>query len=573
MAFDGGFTSNIAKELQCIIDCHIDKLYQPSADELVFLLRKKGFVKKLIISARQGSARVHFTECSTENPAQPPMFCMLCRKHYSSARIISVEQKGFERIIEFTFSTTDELGDVVNPKIICELIGNKSNIVLVNNEGRIIDVLRRSDILKEGRMLQPGAVYCYPEPQDKLNILNTDINEIVNLISKTAETSVSSAILSSIGGISPLIAREFAFSLGSDTELKVTDSDLSNLTSQLEALKNAFTNGKPYLLLDADNTPVDFSFLPINQYGDRYTLKEYPSFSELLDAFYSDRENAFRLKKLSGDILKLTTNLIQRASKRMEGRKLQLKDCENRETLRKYGELIKANIYLISSGDNEVSVTDFYDENLSAITIPLDPALNPAQNATKYFKDYKKSCTAVATLGSLIEKDVAEIDYLESVLDSISRASSSAEIAEITSELTAEGYIRANSKVKPKKPALKFEEYESKEGYKIAVGKNNLQNDLLTTRLASKLDLWFHTKDIHGSHVIVFCNGGKVSDETLLFAATLAAKNSKARYSSKVPVDYTYIKYVKKPSKAKAGMVIYTDNKTLFVNPTKEAAL
>jgi predicted ribosome quality control (RQC) complex YloA/Tae2 family protein len=257
----------------------------------------------------------------------------------------------------------------------------------------------------------------------------------------------------------------------------------------------------------------------------------------------------------------------------MEGRKLQLKDCENRETLRKYGELIKANIYLISSGDNEVTVTDFYDENLSAITIPLDPALNPAQNATKYFKDYKKSCTAVATLGSLIEKDVAEIDYLESVLDSISRASSSAEIAEITSELTAEGYIRANSKAKPKKPALKFEEYESKEGYKIAVGKNNLQNDLLTTRLASKLDLWFHTKDIHGSHVIVFCNGGKVSDETLLFAATLAAKNSKARYSSKVPVDYTYIKYVKKPSKAKAGMVIYTDNKTLFVNPTKEAAL
>lgn len=573
MAFDGGFTSNIAKELETIIDCHIDKLYQPSADELVFLLRKKGFTKKLLISARQGSSRVHFTDHSTENPAQPPMFCMLCRKHFSSARIIGVEQKGFERIIEFTFSTTDELGDVVNPKIICELIGNKSNIVLLNGEGKIIDVLRRSDILKEGRMLQPGAVYSYPEKQDKFDILNTDIKELVNSLSQLEETSVSGTLLKNIGGISPLISREIAYALSGDTDLKLKDCDLLKLSSHLEVLKEAFISGKPYLLLDENKTPVDFSFLPINQYGDKYTLKEFPTFSLLLDAFYYERENAFRLKKLSSEILKLTTNLIQRANKRMEGRKLQLKECENRETLRKYGELIKANIYLISSGDRVVTVTDFYDENLSKITIPLDPALSPAANATKYFKDYKKSCTAVTTLAELVEKDLVEINYLESVLDSILRASTSAEIGEITSELEQEGYIRSKSKAKPKKPALKFEEYESKEGFKIAVGKNNLQNDLLTTRLASKLDLWFHTKDIHGSHVIVFCNGNEVCDETLLFAATLAAKNSKARYSSKVPVDYTYIKYVKKPSKAKAGMVIYTDNKTIFVNPTEEVTL
>lgn len=570
MAFDGGFTSNIVKELECVIDCHIDKLYQPSADELVFLLRKKGFVKKLLISARQGAARVQFTDYSPENPAQPPMFCMLCRKHFSSARIISIEQKGFERVIEFTFQTTNELGDIVNPKIVCELIGNKSNIVLINGQNKILDVLRRSDILKEGRMLQPGADYFYPETQEKYNILDTDAEKIVSEISKKSESSLNKALLDTVGGVSPLVAREIAFSLSNDTELKVENCDLNELSLNLQQLKDLFSNGKPYLILDSDKTPVDFSFVPINQYGDKYTIKEYSTFSELLDAFYYERENAFRLKRLSSDITKLCTNLIQRAIKRMEGRKLQLKQCENRETLRKYGELIKANIYAISTGDKSVTVIDFYDENLSNITIPLDQKLSPAANAAKYFKDYKKSCTAVSTLGGLIEKDLAEIDYLESVLDSISRASSSAEIGEITEELKNEGYIRAKSVQRPKKPTLKFEEYESREGYKIAVGKNNLQNDLLTTKLASKLDLWLHTKDIHGSHVIVFSGGKEVSDETLLFAATLAAKNSKARYSSKVPVDYTLIKYVKKPSGAKAGMVIYTNNKTIFADPTKE---
>ena len=570
MAFDGGFTSNIAKELQCIIDCHIDKLYQPSADELVFLLRKKGFTKRLLISARQGSARVHFTSHSPENPAQPPMFCMLCRKHFSSARIISIEQKDFERVIEFTFSTTNELGDVVNPKIVCELIGNKSNIVLLNGEGKILDALRRSDILKEERMLQPGAFYRYPEAQDKLNILNIRAKNIADKIFENTESLICKALLDTIGGVSPLIAREIAFSLSKDTELKVENCDFNGLLNEIENLKELFSNGKPYLILGPDKTPQDFSFLPINQYGEKYELKEYATFSELLDAFYYEKENTFRLRKLSSEITRLTTNLLSRANKRLEGRKNELKQTENREVLRKYGELIKANIYAISTGDKSATVTDFYDENLSDITIPLDQKLSPAANASKYFKDYKKSCTAVTTLSALIEKDLAEIDYLESVLDSISRASTSTEIGEITEELKNEGYIRTKTGQKNKKPALKFEEYESVEGYKIAVGKNNLQNDLLTTKIASKLDLWFHTKDIHGSHVIVFSGGNPVSDETLLFAATLAAKNSKARYSSKVPVDYTLIKYVKKPSGAKAGMVIYTDNKTIIVNPAKE---
>lgn len=573
MAFDGGFTSNIAKELQCIIDCHIDKLYQPSADELVFLLRKKGFTKRLLISARQGSARVHFTNYSPENPAKPPMFCMLCRKHFSSARIISVEQKGFERVIEITFSTTNELGDVVNPKIICELIGNKSNIVLLNGEGKILDALRRSDILRDDRILQPGAVYCYPEAQEKLNILNADTKEIADKILRNTESLVSKALLETVGGVSPLVSREIAFSLSNDTEIKVENCDFTKFLNELQKLKDLFLNGKPYLILDYDKTPQDFSFMPINQYGDKYVLKQYETFSELLDAFYYERENAFRLKKLSGDVTRLTINLLNRANKRLEGRKLELKQTENREILRKYGELIKANIYAISSGDKSATVTDFYDENLSDITIPLDQKLSPAANASKYFKDYKKSCTAVTTLSALIQKDLEEIDYLESVLDSISRVSTSSEIGEITEELKNEGYIRDKQGVKSKKPTLKFEEYVSAEGYKIAVGKNNLQNDLLTTKIASKLDLWFHTKDIHGSHVIVFSGGKEVSEETLLFAAYLAAKNSKARYSSKVPVDYTLVKHVKKPSGAKAGMVIYTDNKTIFVNPTEEVTL
>lgn len=570
MALDGLFTQKLTKELSCAADCHIDKLYQPSADELVFLLRKKGFTKRLLVSARQGAARVHFTAYATENPQTPPMFCMLARKYFSSAKIISVSQRGFERILEITFETTDELGDRVNPKIICEMIGNQSNIILVNGKGNIIDAVRRSDISLDKRMIQPGAKYVYPAAQEKADLNDNDAEDIAKSVLSDGEKPLAKSLTEHIGGISPLVAREIAFKLTGNTEALCSSAHLCDLSKLISEIKGFKT---PFMLIKEDGSPADFSYMPIAQYQNCYAFREYPSFSELLDAFYHEREQAARIKKLSNDVTRLLNNLISRAHRRQAARKEELERSKNRETLRINGELIKANIHLIKPGAQSAVLTNFYDENMARITVPLDPALSAAKNAAKYFKDYKKSCVAAQTLIGLIESDENEIKYLNSVLFELSRCENSADIAEIKEELKSSGYIRAGKAAARKAKAPSLREEISQEGYRIIIGRNNAQNDFITLKLAAKNDLWFHAKDIHGSHVIVTCGGNPVCDETLTRAAMLAAENSKAADSSNVPVDYTYIKYVKKPSGAKPGMVIYTNNKTLYVTPGEKENL
>ncbi len=560
MAFDGGFSHTVTNELRQAVDCHVDKIYQPARDVLVLSLRKKGFVKRLVLSAASGTARVHFTEQKYENPETPPMFCMLARKIFSSARLTSVEQKGLERVIEFTFNTTNEMGDRTEPKIICELIGNSSNIILVGDDGKIYDAVHRSDIEKSDRLILSGAVYRYPESQNKINILNADIKEIANKVLDCKDVDLSQALLQTLEGVSPLVCRELALGL--------TDASQEEITRILQKLKDGILSGEFVMLLKPDNTPADFCYMPIAQYGSLYTAKSFGNPSELLDAFYYERENAARIHKASSDITKLLSNLITRANRRMAIRQKELSDNRDREDLRINGELIKANLYAIAPGSNVARVQNYYDENLSEVEIPLDPALSPQQNAAKYFKDYKRSCAAVQSLGALIEKDIQEIEYLESVSESLARCKTLSDISEIRQELSLGGYVKQTAKKQPrKKTQPQFTEYTSQEGYRIIVGKNNLQNDYITCSLAGKNDMWFHTKNIHGSHVVVLCDGQELSDETITFAAQLAAKNSKAANSSNVPVDYTPIKYVKKPSGAKAGMVIYTTNKTIFVTP------
>ena len=554
MAFDGGFLHTVAQELQQAVDCHVDKIYQPARDVLVLQLRKKGFVKRLVLSAASGTAREHFTEQKQENPDTPPMFCMLARKIFSSAKLIAVQQKGLERVIEFTFDTANEMGDRIKPKIVCELITGSSNIILVGDDGKIYDAVHRSDIEKSDRLIMSGATYRYPDSQNKINILNADLDLVVNKVNECNNADLPSAILQTLEGMSPLVCREI--------------SNYENITTALQKLKKNISSGEFNILYKADGTPADFCYMPITQYGSLYSVKQFDSPSQLLDAFYSERENAARINKASSDITKLLSNLISRAKRRMAIRGEELERNLNREDLRINGELIKANLYAIKPGSATACVQNYYDENLSIIEIPLDPSLSPAANAAKYFKDYKKSCAAVQSLGALIESDKQEIEYLESVSESLTRCKSLADIAEIREELSLGGYIKSISKKQPRKKAqTQLTEYKSVEGYKIVVGKNNLQNDYITCTLASKGDMWFHTKNIHGSHVVVFCGGAPISDETILFAARLAAKNSKAASSGNVPVDYTPIKYVKKPSGAKAGMVIYTTNKTIFVTP------
>lgn len=556
MAFDGAFLHKITQELKTGIDSHVDKIYQPSRDELVFLLRKKGFIKRLLITVKQGSARLHFTENKYENPAVPPNFCMLLRKHLSSARLTDIRQPSLERVAELHFSATNEMGDAVSLVLICELIGGLANVILVR-DGKIIDSLRRSDVETTRRLILPGAVYEYPPSQNKKNPLTENTDSLLSNISD----NISQALLSNIDGFSPLICREI--------EYKSQSQELSTAFTQI--ISDLKENTRPILILNPDKTPLDYSFTQISQYGRDYENKSYESFSSLLDSFYTNRDTKAKITSAAHDIIKLINNLIQRTQKKLNLRLSELEKCKDRETLRIYGELLKANLHSVQNGSQYAHVVNYYDKNLNTVKIPLNPALSVAKNADKYFKDYKKTYTAEQTLLKLTEEDRNELIYFESVLDNITRSKTLAEINEIREELSCAGYLKRSSGTKTKKPVpTALQEEKSIEGYRIIIGKNNLQNDYITTKLASKLDMWFHTKNIAGSHVVVMCKGEYLSEETILFAAKLAAKNSKAANSSNVAVDYTQIKNVKKPSGAKPGMVIYTTNKTVFVTPKED---
>ncbi len=548
MPFDGAFLHCVSSELNDALECHIDKIYQPSKEELVFLLRKKGFVKRLLINIKSGSARVHFTENKFENPEKPPMFCMLMRKHLLNGRLLSVVQPDLERVVIFNFSSMNEMGDICELSLICELLSGSANVILCDSQSRIIDCLRHSDIENSARLLLPGATYTLPPKQDKLNPLTCNLN----LIKKHLETKT---LLQTIDGFSPLICREI------ETE--------NNLEAVIHILKNQ--NGVPTLVLKPDGTPQDYSFTEIQQYGNGFKNKSFESFSALLDEFYTAKDIALRVSQNARDIIKLITNLKARTERKLSLRLQDLEKCKDREQLRIYGELLKANLYAIPQGASFAEVPNYYDPELKNIRIPLNPAISPSANANKYFKDYKKSYTAEETLLKLTETDKQELVYFDSVLESISRCHDLSDIAEIREELSDAGYIKQPQNRKKQKQKTEFKEFLSVEGYKILVGKNNRQNDYLTTVIAGKNDLWFHTKNIPGSHVIVLCGGNDVSDQTILQAATLAAASSKASDSAQVPVDYTPVKFVKKPNGAKPGMVIYTTNKTVYVTPKGES--
>ncbi len=552
MPLDGIFLSQLHRELQTAVDCHVDKIHQPSRDVLVFLLRKPGFSGRLLLSARPQTPRVQFTTDLPENPAQPPAFCMRLRKWLSGARVTSVTQPGFERLLYLTFATTDEMGDRIAPRLAVELIGKQANLVLLGDDGRIIDAVRRTDVETATRILQPGARYLPPPAQQKL--------------------SLTRALLETVDGLSPLVAREIAHRVCADIDLPCASLDPAGrdrLQAALEALRETvLSGGTPTLLLDGEGRPADFTYLPITQYGSRYSAQTAPSYSALLETFYGKRETADQLKQTAATLRKAVNTHLARLRKKTALRQNDLAACADRERLRICGELLKANLHAVERGATFVDLPNYYDPQLAPLRIPLQPALSPAANAAKYFKDYKKSYTAEQTLTRLIAEDGAEIAYLESVLDALDRAETAADLAEIRDELLSGGYLRRQEKGAKRKPqASRPLCYRSSEGFRILVGRNNRQNDALTLSTADKRDLWFHVKNIPGSHVIVVCGGDTPGEATLREAAALAAYHSRARQSSGVPVDYTPVKFVKKPAGARPGMVIYTTNRTLFVTP------
>lgn len=567
MPLDGAMIHCLRAELQAAVDCHIDKIHMPGRNECVIALRGRVGTKRLFISLSPDCPRISFTDTVLENPANPPMFCMLLRKHLASGRILAVEGIGAERLLLFRVQSTNELGDRVINTLVCELTGHKTNLILLNGQGKILDAARRSDLEAGGRLIQPGALYIPPENSEKTDFLSGDLSKAAQEILQNSEKRLADGLLSHIAGISPLICREIAFRCTGDCDAPSSTITPNALADRLTALREqVMQGGTPYILYDKTGNPRDFSFMEIRQYGDAIIAKELPSYSRLLDLFYGEREHNRRMEQGKGDLVKLVKTLIARNGKKLLLRQRELKKTENREQLRIYGELIKANLYRIEKGANRAVVENYYDPDCKAIEIPLNAALSPAANAAKYFKDYKKACTAEQTLGGLIAQCEAEGEYLESVLFELQAADTTAELTQIRTELADTGYLSKKQSQKRQKTNAKPLEFE-KNGFEILVGRNNLQNDELTLRTAAKSDLWFHTKNIHGSHVILRTGGKMPDEETLIYAATLAARYSKAAASNQVPVDYTPVKYVKKPAGAKPGMVIYTTNKTLYVNP------
>lgn len=571
MALDGAILSLLAADINArAADSHIEKVTMPYKDMVILQLSKKGFSARLLISCNPTTPRLHFTAERYENPPIPPMLCMLLRKRLNG-RLRGARQAGFDRILFLDFDCKNELGDDVVLTLAVEIMGRGSNILLLQ-DGKIVDAVRRMDPQEGKRFLLPGAVYELPPALERLNPTSSSAEDISEQI-LAQNKPLDKAIAAVADGLSPIVCREIAFCIarGEDPAANELSEDQKQRT--LFFIKNLqkilSDGGKPTLVTDRDGTPRDFTFLPVSQYGTSAVTKEFDDFHTLMDAHYTERERREQMRRQSQDLLKLITNLCERTARKIAARQMEKQKCKDREVLRRNGELIKANIHAIKAGQSVLYAVNYYDPDCATVEIPLDVTLSPSQNAQKYFRDYRKAATAAQMLDDLIEKAQADAQYFDSVFDALTRAETPAELSQIREELREGGFIKGAAQKQRQKelPPLRF---VSSDGYEILVGKNNRQNDKLTLHTAEKSDLWLHTKDIPGSHVIVRTGGTTPPDTTVTEAAVIAATHSKAADSSMVPVEYTLVKFVKKPSGAKPGMVIYTNNKTAFVTPDKE---
>lgn len=573
MAFDGVMMHYVKEEIKSVaLDARVSQIHQPNRDELVIALRTKNGNKKLLVSSRANSPRICFTEHSIENPATPPMLCMLLRKRLGGAKLVDVRQIELERIMFLYFIATNELGDKVKLTLCVEIMGKYSNIILIDENDNIVDALKRVDFtMSTQRLVLPNIKYELPPKQDKLCILECSGRDIVEkAINTPAEMRLSKALLSAMQGVSPIITRELEYMVGVDSNRELTVIDKLKLIEKVDKLKEYIVSGEksPTMMIKPEGKPFDISFMDIMQYGEMASKKRFLDFSTLLDSFYYERDKAERMKVKGQDLLRLCSNIQDKLCRKIAVQEKELKDSLNRDKLRKKGDLLQANMYKMVRGQSFIDVEDYYDNN-KIVRIKLSPTLNPSQNVQKYYKDYRRAKTREEMLTVQIAKAKAELQYISAVQESLGRAESERELTEIRQELVDEGYLK-NRNPKGRNKALKLlppKEYISSDGFTIYVGRNNKQNDKLTLKTARNYDMWLHTKDIPGSHVIIVSDNREITDTAILEAASLAAYNSKAKESDNVPVDYTIVKNVSKPSGAKPGMVIYVNNKTVYVTP------
>ena len=576
MALDGAFVRFLTKELKSeLVGARVSQIHQPNRDEIILALRTFSGNRKLLLSARANSPRVNFTENAPENPSSPPMLCMLLRKKLCGARVSDVRQPDLERIILIDFDAVNELGDSVMLTLAIEIMGKYSNIIFIDDKGVIIDALKRVDpTMTTQRLVLPMMKYELPPSQNKLSMLDTEPAKIVSAVMNyPVPEQLNKAILNTVLGLSPIVCREIEYLVTSGEELRTHEIDSQykkRLDYYITKLTNEVREGKgvPYSVSEPKGRNKDISFMAITQYGSLMNVRRHESFSGMLDTFYLERDRDERMKVKGQDLLKLLTNISERLARKINTQTAELKQCADRDHLRVYGDLLQANLYRIEKGLPFVDVENFYDENMPTVRIKLDPSKSGSQNAQKYYKDYRKAKTAEQVLKEQIEIAKNELVYIDNVFDSLSRAGSERELAEIRAELVQTGYIKAaKGKGKEQKPLPPLE-FMTTDGFRVLVGRNNRQNDTLTLRTANKNDIWLHTKDIPGSHTILITDGREPTDTAIMQAAMIAAYHSKAKDGSQVPVDFTQVRNVSKPQGAKPGMVIFVKNRTVYVKPS-----
>lgn len=579
MAFDGITISALVSEVKKkVLGGRIDKIYQPESDEIVMNIRSLGNAYKLVLSANPSHPRLFFTSKQYANPQNPPLFCMVLRKHLQSGKIVDVTQPSLERIVNIYVESMNEMGDYSVKKLVLEIMGRHSNLILVDEDDRVLDCVKHITHDKSSvREVLPGKGYELPPSQHKRDIRDLSYEDFCSLVEDNRDRKLQQLIYTNYTGIAPQTADEVCYRAHVDSSAVVSQVDreaIDRLYTALDALR-AFTEGENYapgLAYDQYGKILDFAPYKMTRFKG-LEIKSFDTMSELIEFYYAHKDFVYRMNQKTQDLKHLINSNIERCVRKKEIQHRTLKEIENRDIYQLYGELLTANIYSIKKGMTSVTLPNYYSEKMEEVTIPLDGELTPSENAQKYFKKYNKEKRTFAAMQEQIAANDEELEYLESVLTSVETCQDEQDIKDIREELRNEGYIKRIKQQKGMKSNKKSApmHFVSSDGFDIYVGKNNKQNDELTLHFAKASDIWLHTKNIPGSHVIIVTEGKTVPDTTLTQAATLAAYYSKGQNSALVPVDYTEKRNVKKPGGAKPGLVIYTTNKTAYITPTEEA--
>ncbi len=580
MAFDAAMLHRVISEIEGeVLGAKIEKIHQPERDQIIILMRSPKGSRRLLIDAGANNPRIGFTFTVKENPMTPPMFCMLLRKHLGGAKLAEIHQPDFERLAIFVFDTYDELGFPCRRKLIAEVMGKYSNLIFTDEDGKILALLKTIDFTTSSlRQLLPGMKYQLPPRQEKSDPLEADFESFKKEYEKmTPEKSADKFITTAYLGISASLAREMVFRVTRHTDTPLKYCTPEELFKSFNDIMELVKSGPslPCMIVDEGGKPIEYSFLPLKQYGAPMASKSFDTLGELIDAFYETRDREMRVRQRASDILHLLTNAESRLIKKIGAQEDELADCAKGEEYKKWGDLITSNLYMLKRGMKNVKLTDYSgmndDGSFNEIEIILDERLSPAANAQKMYKKYNKSKTAKIELSKQIAIAKNELEYIYTVFDSLTKAESPSDLAEIRDELHSSGYASRMKNISPKKNTVPtYLKFKTSNGFLVLCGKNNIQNEYITHRLAEKNDYWFHAKGVPGSHVVMLCKGMEPDVTDFTESAEIAAHYSKHSGGQNVEVDYTLARNVKKPTSGKPGLVIYHTNWSAFVTPDAE---